>query len=303
MAVSFRPQEVRDKEIWLRRRPHVPARPRSAQAPFRGASRASPRRRESIGPVGAGRSARRLSSLDASADPPSLARVRRYLMTTATDTASQSSRSSRPRSRSEGERAPARAAALGARHQRLRRQRRPGRRRRHADRARARRGGSRRRPARGALPRPRRARRLHGRRRGGRRAAGHGRLRARSRDPPRSASRRRTARSSSPSAAAAASRSGSRPGEAMRDFFEPYNAKDYAGALEVARGVLHTYPGNGLALYNIACMEALLGQRGRCARASRRGDRGRSGPAREREDGRGLRLAARRRALRELIAN
>jgi tetratricopeptide (TPR) repeat protein len=50
------------------------------------------------------------------------------------------------------------------------------------------------------------------------------------------------------------------PGEAMRDFFEPYNAKDYAGALAVARGVLHTYPGNGLALYNIACMEALLGK-------------------------------------------
>jgi tetratricopeptide (TPR) repeat protein len=49
-------------------------------------------------------------------------------------------------------------------------------------------------------------------------------------------------------------------GEAMRDFFEPYNAKDYSGALAVARGVLHAYPGNGLALYNIACMEALLGK-------------------------------------------
>ena len=50
------------------------------------------------------------------------------------------------------------------------------------------------------------------------------------------------------------------PSEAMSDFFEPYNAKDYAGALAVARGVLHKYPGNGLALYNIACMEALLGK-------------------------------------------
>jgi tetratricopeptide (TPR) repeat protein len=50
------------------------------------------------------------------------------------------------------------------------------------------------------------------------------------------------------------------PSEAMRDFFEPYNAKDYASALEIARGVLHKYPGNALALYNIACMEALLGQ-------------------------------------------
>ena len=50
------------------------------------------------------------------------------------------------------------------------------------------------------------------------------------------------------------------PGELMRDFFEPYNAKDYGGALAIARGVLHAYPGNGLALYNIACMEALLGK-------------------------------------------
>jgi hypothetical protein len=51
------------------------------------------------------------------------------------------------------------------------------------------------------------------------------------------------------------------PSEAMRDFFEPYNAKDYAAALEIGRGILHRYPGNVLALYNIACMEALLGQK------------------------------------------
>ena len=50
------------------------------------------------------------------------------------------------------------------------------------------------------------------------------------------------------------------PGELMRGFMEPYNAKDYAGALEIAKGVLDTFPGNGLALYNIACMEALLGR-------------------------------------------
>jgi tetratricopeptide (TPR) repeat protein len=49
-------------------------------------------------------------------------------------------------------------------------------------------------------------------------------------------------------------------GEAMRDFMPPYEAKDYASALEVARGVLHKYPDNPLALYNIACMEALLGK-------------------------------------------
>jgi hypothetical protein len=51
------------------------------------------------------------------------------------------------------------------------------------------------------------------------------------------------------------------PSEAMRDFFEPYNAKDYAAALEIGRGILHRYPGNPLALYNIACMEALLGKK------------------------------------------
>jgi tetratricopeptide (TPR) repeat protein len=50
------------------------------------------------------------------------------------------------------------------------------------------------------------------------------------------------------------------PGEAMRDFMPPYEAKDYTGALEIAKGVLHRYPGNPLALYNIACMEALLGE-------------------------------------------
>ena len=48
--------------------------------------------------------------------------------------------------------------------------------------------------------------------------------------------------------------------EAMGAFFDPYTAKDYEGALEIAKGVLHQYPGNGLALYNIACMEALLGR-------------------------------------------
>ena len=50
------------------------------------------------------------------------------------------------------------------------------------------------------------------------------------------------------------------PSEATADFFEPYNAKDYEGALEVGKGILGRYPGNGLALYNIACMEALLGR-------------------------------------------
>jgi hypothetical protein len=50
------------------------------------------------------------------------------------------------------------------------------------------------------------------------------------------------------------------PGEAMQEFMPLYEAKDYGAALAVAKGVLHRYPGNGLALYNVACMEALLGQ-------------------------------------------
>ena len=38
----------------------------------------------------------------------------------------------------------------------------------------------------------------------------------------------------------------------------PYTAKDYQGALAIARGVLHEYPGNGLALYNIAYITPLV---------------------------------------------
>jgi tetratricopeptide (TPR) repeat protein len=50
------------------------------------------------------------------------------------------------------------------------------------------------------------------------------------------------------------------PGEAMREFFPLYEAKDYEGALRVAEQVLDEYPGNGLAHYNIACMQSLLGR-------------------------------------------
>jgi tetratricopeptide (TPR) repeat protein len=50
------------------------------------------------------------------------------------------------------------------------------------------------------------------------------------------------------------------PSEAMREFFPLYNAKDYEGALAVAQEVLEDYPGNALAIYNIACMESLLGK-------------------------------------------
>jgi tetratricopeptide (TPR) repeat protein len=50
------------------------------------------------------------------------------------------------------------------------------------------------------------------------------------------------------------------PGEAMYDFFPPYREKDYEGALRVAEQVLEAYPGSGLAFYNIACAESLLGR-------------------------------------------
>jgi hypothetical protein len=48
------------------------------------------------------------------------------------------------------------------------------------------------------------------------------------------------------------------PGEAMQEFFPLYEAKDYEGSLRVAEQVLDEYPGNGLAYFNIACMESLL---------------------------------------------
>ena len=50
------------------------------------------------------------------------------------------------------------------------------------------------------------------------------------------------------------------PGEALREFFPLHEAKDFEGAAAVAREVLEDYPGNGLALYNLACCESLLGR-------------------------------------------
>ena len=50
------------------------------------------------------------------------------------------------------------------------------------------------------------------------------------------------------------------PGEAMQEFFPLYQAKDYEGALRVAEQVLDEYAGNGLAHFNIACMQSLLGR-------------------------------------------
>ena len=48
-------------------------------------------------------------------------------------------------------------------------------------------------------------------------------------------------------------------GEAMGPFFERYNEKDYAGALEAVKAAFETHPGNALVYYNVACMESLLG--------------------------------------------
>jgi tetratricopeptide (TPR) repeat protein len=51
------------------------------------------------------------------------------------------------------------------------------------------------------------------------------------------------------------------PGEAMQAFFPHYEAKDYEAALRIAEQALEEYPGNGLALFNVACMESLLGRK------------------------------------------
>jgi hypothetical protein len=50
------------------------------------------------------------------------------------------------------------------------------------------------------------------------------------------------------------------PGESITEFFRLYRAKDFEGALSVLREGLDEHPGNALFLYNIACMESLLGR-------------------------------------------
>jgi mannose-6-phosphate isomerase-like protein (cupin superfamily) len=49
------------------------------------------------------------------------------------------------------------------------------------------------------------------------------------------------------------------PGAELHDFFEHYNAKDYEGALAACHVALEKFPGNALFLYNIACMQSMLG--------------------------------------------
>jgi tetratricopeptide (TPR) repeat protein len=50
------------------------------------------------------------------------------------------------------------------------------------------------------------------------------------------------------------------PGGELFDFFEHYNQQDYEGALAACHVALVKFPGNALILYNIACMQSLLGR-------------------------------------------
>ena len=50
------------------------------------------------------------------------------------------------------------------------------------------------------------------------------------------------------------------PGEALAEFFPLHEAGDYEAAADICRSVLEEYEGNGLALFNLACCEALLGR-------------------------------------------
>lgn len=49
------------------------------------------------------------------------------------------------------------------------------------------------------------------------------------------------------------------PAASAVGFWDAYGANDYAAALETTKHALETYPGNAYLLYNVACMESLLG--------------------------------------------
>ena len=51
------------------------------------------------------------------------------------------------------------------------------------------------------------------------------------------------------------------PGAELYDFFEQYKQEDWEGALAACHLALEKHPGNALILYNIACMESMLGRR------------------------------------------
>jgi tetratricopeptide (TPR) repeat protein len=50
------------------------------------------------------------------------------------------------------------------------------------------------------------------------------------------------------------------PGAELSDFFEHYNEQDYEGALAAIHVALEKFPGNALLLYNVACMQSMLGR-------------------------------------------
>jgi tetratricopeptide (TPR) repeat protein len=50
------------------------------------------------------------------------------------------------------------------------------------------------------------------------------------------------------------------PGASLLEFFPLHAAQDYEGAMSVCREALAEHPGNALILYNIACLESLLGR-------------------------------------------
>jgi tetratricopeptide (TPR) repeat protein len=50
------------------------------------------------------------------------------------------------------------------------------------------------------------------------------------------------------------------PGAELFDFFEHYSEQDYEGALAACHVALQKFPGNALILYNVACMESMLGR-------------------------------------------
>lgn len=49
------------------------------------------------------------------------------------------------------------------------------------------------------------------------------------------------------------------PGAELYDFFEHYKQEDWEGALAACHVALEKHPGNALILYNIACMQSMLG--------------------------------------------
>jgi tetratricopeptide (TPR) repeat protein len=50
------------------------------------------------------------------------------------------------------------------------------------------------------------------------------------------------------------------PGATLADFFPLHAAKDYEGAMAICEEALAKFPGNALVLYNIACLQSLLGR-------------------------------------------